>query len=266
MANVYKSRYTGEQIEQLLNKANDIQTVTAFPDPQDGDYLGAIEIDNRPYLIPKGTKVEANVGGVEGAYILTITIGEQKYVMPAYVSPNPAESGTIELNKLAIGSTIYTIPNGAVVKANDGGVEGAYLQTLTIGEQKYVMPSYVFPNPAAEATQTLTKLAIGNVVYELPSGGVTPVYYDGEFSTRPIGGATLISFTIDPKAYQAEEGMTWAEWVESEYNTDGYINSGYRILSSDHNTMVTNENYEGVTPTDVIIAGYTYKKSTGGAG
>lgn len=168
MANVYKSSYTGEQIEQMLAKTEDIQTVTAFPDTQDDDYLGALEIDNRPYLIPKGTKVEANVGGVEGAYILTITIGDQKYVMPAYVSPNPAESGTVELNKLAIGSTIYTIPKGTVVRANDGGVEGAYLQTLTIGNDKFVMPPYVSPNPAAEATQTLTKIAIGNVIYELP--------------------------------------------------------------------------------------------------
>lgn len=257
MANVYKSRYTGEQIEQLLNKANDIQTITPFPDPQDEDYLGAIEIDNRPYLIPKGTKVEANVGGVEGAYILTITIGEQKYVMPAYVSPNPAESGTIELNKLAIGSTIYTIPKGTVVKANDGGVEGAYLQTLTIGNDKFVMPSYVFPNPAAEATQVLTKLAIGNVIYEL-SQGATPVYYDGEFSTRPIGGATIISFTISGDHYEAEEGMTWEQWCDSTYNTDGYYIENLAVRKNPVN-YVYNE-----VSTNVIIADTAYELRSGG--
>ena len=27
----------------------------------------------------------------------------------------------------------------------------------------------------------------------------------------------LISFTMDGKSYQAEEGMTWGEWINSEY-------------------------------------------------
>ena len=35
-----------------------------------------------------------------------------------------------------------------------------------------------------------------------------------------------ISFTIDGTTYQATEGMTWAEWVDSEYNTDGYMHNG----------------------------------------
>lgn len=33
----------------------------------------------------------------------------------------------------------------------------------------------------------------------------------------------IISFTIANTNYQAEEGMTWKEWVESQYNNDGYI-------------------------------------------
>lgn len=49
------------------------------------------------------------------------------------------------------------------------------------------------------------------------------------FSSRFVafdGGNNLITFTIegidDCIEYQAEEGMTLREWVESEYNTDGY--------------------------------------------
>ena len=37
------------------------------------------------------------------------------------------------------------------------------------------------------------------------------------------GGISLISFTIDGTEYQAEEGMTWGEWIESEYNTDSWV-------------------------------------------
>ena len=37
---------------------------------------------------------------------------------------------------------------------------------------------------------------------------------------------TLITFTIYETSYQAEKGMTWAEWCNSEYNVDGwYIDS-----------------------------------------
>lgn len=36
------------------------------------------------------------------------------------------------------------------------------------------------------------------------------------------GAASLISFTIAGTSYQAEEGMTWGEWVASDYNTDRY--------------------------------------------
>jgi hypothetical protein len=31
----------------------------------------------------------------------------------------------------------------------------------------------------------------------------------------------MITFTVDGVTYQAEEGMTWGEWLESEYNTLG---------------------------------------------
>jgi hypothetical protein len=35
--------------------------------------------------------------------------------------------------------------------------------------------------------------------------------------------SSLISFTIEGATYQAEEGMTWGEWINSAYNIDGYI-------------------------------------------
>ena len=50
----------------------------------------------------------------------------------------------------------------------------------------------------------------------------------------------LITFKIIEIEYQAEEGMTWEEWVNSEYNTDGcycaddlvWHNSGNNIYLS----------------------------------
>lgn len=43
----------------------------------------------------------------------------------------------------------------------------------------------------------------------------------------PIIESVIISFTIDGTSYQAEEGMTWEQWVDSSYNTSTpkyYIN------------------------------------------
>lgn len=41
-------------------------------------------------------------------------------------------------------------------------------------------------------------------------------YFASYITTIPT-----ITFTIDDVSYQAEEGMTWSEWVDSEYNTVG---------------------------------------------
>lgn len=38
-----------------------------------------------------------------------------------------------------------------------------------------------------------------------------------------VSGPTLINFTIANTPYQAEEGMTWEQWVNSSYNTGGYF-------------------------------------------
>ena len=42
-------------------------------------------------------------------------------------------------------------------------------------------------------------------------------------------GAIALNFTINNVAYQADEGMTWAEWCNSDYNTGGFYidNNGY---------------------------------------
>lgn len=94
------------------------------------------------------------------------------------------------------------------------------------------------------------------------SGDLRFVVLDSEPSTRYDGyiyiitEPAIINFTISvaggsSTAYQAEEGMTWAEWCDSEYNTGGYAVSGNSIRSAN--------GYIGdVVPTDVIVSGQTY--------
>lgn len=74
----------------------------------------------------------------------------------------------------------------------------------------------------------------------------------------------LITFTIKDATYQAEEGMTWGQWVNSEYNTDGYYIDSWNscvIKPSDdvwvHTVVDNSNNY--VNASSSIYNNYNYK-------
>ena len=86
---------------------------------------------------------------------------------------------------------------------------------------------------------------------------------------------TLISFSIDRSSigsdtisYQAEEGMTWAQWVESSYNTGGYMDLGTWIGDQFGNSVAIRSGKftTDVSPSDIIQQStvYVLKPSTGG--
>ena len=72
----------------------------------------------------------------------------------------------------------------------------------------------------------------------------------------------IIAFKIGGGSYQAEEGMTWAEWVESSYNTDGYVIMGHTVYNEETGLAIGTTYINCVRPEDVIIAGYTYEHAT----
>ena len=76
------------------------------------------------------------------------------------------------------------------------------------------------------------------------------------------GGVTLITFTIGGTEYQAEDGMTWGEWCDSEYNTGTYYVSaglnGNEYIENDEGWCLCDENEDGVLAKALIISGYAY--------
>ena len=64
----------------------------------------------------------------------------------------------------------------------------------------------------------------------------------------------VISFTINGTTYQTQEGMTWGEWVKSEYNVDGYYLSGTAGAPSGYYI-------DGVKSEDIIIEANVYTAS-----
>lgn len=75
------------------------------------------------------------------------------------------------------------------------------------------------------------------------------------------GGGTgeLITFTIIFDEYQAEDGMTWGEWVESPYNTDGiYLSVDTKGVLLNPTEQVCDENLIPVYENDRIVADMIY--------
>lgn len=71
----------------------------------------------------------------------------------------------------------------------------------------------------------------------------------------------LISFTIlegifnnVEVEYNAIEGMTWGEWVDSEYNTGGYQIQDKYVLSQDYISVSHYDTGIGVFTDEVIIS------------
>lgn len=108
MANIFKSKYTGEQIEEILDKANNVTDVQANNgEPTTAD-LSTLKIGDVNYKIPEPTTPEE----------------------PTVVEANPSGDATAELTKLKVGNTIYSIPQ------NSGGELGGgtklYQHNLTL--------------------------------------------------------------------------------------------------------------------------------------
>ena len=110
--------------------------------------------------------------------------------------------------------------------------------------------------------------------------GETPV--EPENSANPEESETLCTATIEnavsgfgepgPLVITFEEGMTWGEWVNSEYNTFGFVvdrenkieggqnssGAGYDSLWGWEIITKKTDYSSGVTPTDLMIADYVY--------
>ena len=82
------------------------------------------------------------------------------------------------------------------------------------------------------------------------------------FASRQIAvprRVATISFTIAGTKYQAEEGMTWAEFMASDYNTDGIRMNGSEIYYPPTDGFIRYSDYSVVGQNDEIISEYTYQ-------
>lgn len=92
---------------------------------------------------------------------------------------------------------------------------------------------------------------------------------EDEVHYAAAGSVTLITFTIAGDTYQAEEGMTWGDWVNSIYNTNNEfelrsdLDVYVVVKTTDAYYRICLNNYTDVHSTDKVLShSYLFRKVT----
>jgi len=186
--------------------------------------------------------------------------------------------------------TIGTSGTSAEISAEDVVVEKGQYVSVTLAENNNFT---VKTTEGAELPYTVTKggetvAAGGEILAVNPTDGKngtatitfdideSDIKYAGTYTgcatfTIAVKDVPMINFTLDTsyigqyvsgltQNLQAEAGMTWGEWVESEYNVDGYvIEENWGLIVPAIDWAITDGGYPNyVEYTDEIIANHTY--------
>ena len=127
------------------------------------------------------------------------------------------------------------------------------------------------PDEPETSTESITITYDGRIIATLTEGQSVTLHTSGKKAKTDIvvsisEYANLITFTVHNignsefvDTYQAEEGMTWRQWIDSDYNTDGwYIDSYNEVMSSTTEFICAELTVKSV---DVVIPDYNYYKS-----
>ena len=138
---------------------------------------------------------------------------------------------------------------------------GAYVPTLTVKAYiGQVMIDDITLSNIADAIRAKT----GTNKKYLPSEMAEAIYAisgdNGALINDEDDDAVIINFSIEGYDFQAEEGMTWREWVNSEYNDGACVyNAGEdSIRFVEYSLNVLSPSNTPVKGSDTIIANYFY--------
>lgn len=211
-------------------------------------------------MIPTAMAAENNwQGGTKVEY--TAATNEQYTVtVPATLAPGGSgdvvASGTWGSNrKLTVTAdddvTLTNSINAADQKVLDvtfAGIELTGSNTESVSDTKQVAVANITDAIFGTWSGTFNY----NVAMSDVAGGSTTEPSDPD--TGDGEEANLITFTIDGTEYQAEEGMTWAEWAVSDYNTSEYaVRNDNCIGTSTHRVM--NRMSQSVSSSSEILGG-----------
>lgn len=85
------------------------------------------------------------------------------------------------------------------------------------------------------------------------------IYADGTLIGNTDGGAVVVdTFYYQDVAYEFASGMTWEEYVNSSYNSAGFIISGNHIAETFLYTGLVHLDYRSVLKTETIVSNARY--------
>ena len=185
--------------------------------------MAITDLTNTTWNIPAGWTASAGYGQFNVTNIMYETGGIGKIFYIGYEF-NPVE-GSISGKANIAGNNVYgtvSNTNGFSLKIT-GGADATNTKLISWLQENGTLVTSKAPNYTA-LDDALDRLA---VAIAERTGAELPLTLEEMLeAAKEIGSAALISFTISGTTYQAEEGMTWQQWVNSDYNTNNKYRRG----------------------------------------
>lgn len=116
--------------------------------------------------------------------------------------------------------------------------------------------------------QIYKTITITSKLSEVENGDALLIWLKANATKQSATTPTLITFTVGTTTYQAEEGMTWYEYCNSDYNTTGFYcwREDAAVETGRYTSTYITFNESSVIGTDTIISNATYStQHTGGS-
>lgn len=172
----------------------------------------------------------------------------REYTITVPASLEPGQSGTVTLKgKWASNETVKVTADAEVVLTN----------SINSADQKTLSITFAGIEKAGDNVEEKTYTESVSVA-AMPADALFGTW-SGKFNYNveyDDGQPNLISFELSGATMQAEEGMTWNEWVYTSYNTLGWTLEGSNVLTGGGYTVA----YKGtpVQVSDTILDGVQY--------
>ncbi len=182
-----------------------------------------------------------------GIFSVNLTYNNSNYTT-FYIGHNP-DLGAHEKNVIGFNDCSHFFSGEVITFTITGGTDVKHTSLIswfTSNATQIIEPEYTLRIDGVEVTD-YENVIINGVSYKCK-------------------GKTLISFTVAGTSYQAEEGMTWAEWIASSYNTGGLYLDNSNSVSGNTLGLVSTDGNSSEKGTDVIVADYAYTYYIPGGG
>lgn len=146
----------------------------------------------------------------------------ESYTVTVPAELQPGQSGTVTAsgNWSSKQTLNVTAPNSVTLSYGE--------QTMDVGITFAGIEQVGSDTAASSATATVA-VADASVLFGTWTGTLN--------YTVEMQGPQLITFNLTGDEYQAEEGMTWAEWIESEYYPWNNQTNGYGLIIQEDQTV-----------------------------